>query len=372
MSKRCLFVGVPALLALFLLADPTAARTWHILPDGTGDAPTIQAGIDSASAGDVVEIGCGDYFEWDISVKPDIVLRSESGSPECVIIDAEQQGHVLLCEAHGTTLVEGLTLIHGVAFCPFPECVLNNGGGLFCSLGDVIVHDCVFRDNEAAGSGGGMFCGTSSEGGVLGPSSAIVTDCLFVDNHAAGGGGFAAGLMGTVELTGCIMVGNTANAHGGGVLASQGTLTMTGCTLYGNTGQYGGGLGCYEASPLVQSCIIADNLQGVAVYCEMESAPVLDCCDLYGNEGGDWVDCIAEQVEGSGNFSANPCFCDADGGDFHLCADSWCLAGHHPWGCDDLVGALGEGCAACDCPGTVPVEPATLGAVKAIYRSGAR
>jgi hypothetical protein len=368
MSTRTLVVGVPALLAFFLLPEPAASRTWHILPDGTGDAPTIQAGIDSAAAGDIVEVACGDYFEWDINVKPDIVLRSESGSPECVTIDAERQGAVLLCTAHGTTLVEGLTLIHGLAFCPIPEGVSNNGGGLHCSLGDVIVHNCVFRDNEATGSGGGMFCGTSSEGGIVGPSSAVVMDCLFVDNHAAGGGGFHAGLLGTVELTGCIMTGNTANAHGGGVLASECALTMTSCTLYGNSAPYGGGLSCIMASPLVQNCIIAYNFQGVAVYCEQESSPVLDCCDLYGNEGGDWVACIAEQVEGSGNFSADPCFCDAGGGDFHLCADSWCLAGHHPWGCDDLVGAFGQGCDACDCSGTVAVEPATLGAVKAMYR----
>jgi len=348
MSTRTLFVGVPALLALFLLPDSAASRTWRILPDGTGEAPTIQAGTDSASAGDVVEVVCGDYLEWALMVKPDIVLRSESGSPECVTIDAQRQGPALICWDHGSRLIEGLTLIHGYASSPIPEGIANYGGGLLCTRGDVIVHNCVFRDNEAAAGGGGMFCGTSSEGGPPEPSSAVVTDCRFVDNHAAGGGGFGVGLLATVELTGCIMTGNTGNGHAGGIGVGDGWLTMTSCTLSGNSAPYGGGLSCVMASPLVQNCIIAGNLQGVAVYCEMESAPVLDCCDLYGNEGGDWVGCIAEQMEGSGNFSADPCFCDAGGGDFHLCADSWCLAGHHPWGCDDLVGALGEGCVARD------------------------
>jgi hypothetical protein len=31
------------------LASPSLSRTWHILPDGSGDAPTIQAGEDSAT-----------------------------------------------------------------------------------------------------------------------------------------------------------------------------------------------------------------------------------------------------------------------------------------------------------------------------------
>ena len=35
------FVGVSA----------SSARTWYIKHDGTGDAPTIQAGIDSGAAG---------------------------------------------------------------------------------------------------------------------------------------------------------------------------------------------------------------------------------------------------------------------------------------------------------------------------------
>src|SRR5262249_7097110 len=35
------------------------ARTWHIQPNGLGDAPTIQAGLDSAQAGDDVLLASG-------------------------------------------------------------------------------------------------------------------------------------------------------------------------------------------------------------------------------------------------------------------------------------------------------------------------
>jgi len=47
----------PILLAAALslvVASPLWSRTWEITLDGLGDAPTIQAGIDSAAAGDTV------------------------------------------------------------------------------------------------------------------------------------------------------------------------------------------------------------------------------------------------------------------------------------------------------------------------------
>ena len=43
-----------ALLTSALLATPVAAGTWYILPDGTGDAPTIQAGLDACAEGDMI------------------------------------------------------------------------------------------------------------------------------------------------------------------------------------------------------------------------------------------------------------------------------------------------------------------------------
>jgi hypothetical protein len=91
------------------------------------------------------------------------------------------------------------------------------------------------------------------------------------------------------------------------------------------------------------------------------------CTNVFGNEFGDWVDCLAGFDGVNGNFSADPFFCDPDNGDFTLSAQSPCLPGNHPDGVDcGLIGAFGQGC------GPVSVEQETWAVIKARYRDGAR
>ena len=103
-----------AALLVALAASPTIATTWHILPDGTGDAPTIQAGIDAASPGDAVEVACGTYHEHDIHLDAGITLTSESGFSDCVTVDAQTAGGVLIvAPGLGQTTFVSITLAGG-------------------------------------------------------------------------------------------------------------------------------------------------------------------------------------------------------------------------------------------------------------------
>ena len=54
MAKRFFCISLSILCLCF--AGQTDARTWYITPGGSGDAPTIQAGINLAENGDVVEL----------------------------------------------------------------------------------------------------------------------------------------------------------------------------------------------------------------------------------------------------------------------------------------------------------------------------
>jgi hypothetical protein len=62
--------------ALFVLGAVEAHATNIRIP---GDQPTIQAGLDAAVAGDTVLVGCGTYYEHDLTVMLGITLRSETG-----------------------------------------------------------------------------------------------------------------------------------------------------------------------------------------------------------------------------------------------------------------------------------------------------
>jgi len=61
--NRFFFLLALALTALSALGRPAFGRTWYIKADGSGDAPTIQAGVDLAAAGDIVLVASGSYTD---------------------------------------------------------------------------------------------------------------------------------------------------------------------------------------------------------------------------------------------------------------------------------------------------------------------
>ena len=106
------------LLAVLLAACATVASATviHVDLGGGGDYLTIGEGVAASSAGDTVLVACGTYYEFDVEVTSGIVLASETGDPNCVTVDAQQQGRVFDCEAPGnSTIVRGFTVTGGLA-----------------------------------------------------------------------------------------------------------------------------------------------------------------------------------------------------------------------------------------------------------------
>lgn len=259
--------------------------------------------------------------------------------------------------------------------CIFEGNHAESGGGLSSWSADIVLEGCVFRSNLAECEGGGLAC---DGGGTL-----RATDCRFETNRVngiclprSGGGGAALREVTDVALTGCQFVGNRIEfgpetGFGGGLYleASTGVVRTCGfrdnwalraggvgleacdpllerCTFTGNQAPYGGGaLGLDDASPGVTHTIMAFNLNGNAVWCMMSTeTPQLDCCDLYGNAGGDWIGCIEEQAGTQGNLCEDPLFCDMAAGNLNLMPESPC-APESPWNPDcGLIGAFPVGC----------------------------
>ncbi|MFH1844413.1 MAG: right-handed parallel beta-helix repeat-containing protein [bacterium] len=348
------------------------------------DAATIQAGIDSALAGDVVEIACGTYYEHDLLMKSGISLRSESGTPDCVTIDAQyfsrvMRGHALAKD----TVISGITFRNGGAelagggiYCDYSSPLIENcefrnhqvgnrsGAAICWDHGSVRILGCGFFDNDSVSNGGAIFCSSCDD--------VLISGCYFGNNYAEASGAVELTICGAGQVEGCVFFDNetfSPSSFGSSVLSTSATpLAISRCTFADNIG-HNDGVGvifCGDAPLSIERCIIAENI-GKPITISSGTF-LIECCDFYGNSGGDWVDSYTAWTGIHGNFSANPCFCDLLAGDLELAADSYCLSGNHPWGCDDLVGALPAGCAAVGCSGPVATEARSWGMVKSLYR----
>lgn len=370
--------GAAAGLALALTLAPcwgvhAGPRVWYILPDGSGDAPTIQSGIDSATASDTVMLANGTFTgvgNRDINfLGKSITVLSESNKPDRCIVDCEGLGRGFYCQGgDASTRLEGITITGGnssATTLPYS----NVGGALFFqdSTDGPIVTNCVFRNNEAVAHGGAV------HGGFTGVVTFV--DCEFIENTAGmSGGGFCCGWgadgVCSPKFVGCVFLRNSSAEFGGGVSGgkyTEGTATVTDCLFSGNKSNAGGGLKskfyqlrvknctfiadsalvggeihCDNSSPKIENSILAFALEGRAIHCNGLSSPLLSSCDVYANAGGDWMGCLEGQDSVYGNFSANPYFCDPASDDFALSQYSQCLPAYSPSGL--LVGAFGQGC----------------------------
>ncbi|MEE9271615.1 MAG: right-handed parallel beta-helix repeat-containing protein [Candidatus Krumholzibacteria bacterium] len=386
-TKRCACVAF-ALLAACVSSTP--ATTWYITPDGSGDAPTIRAAVDSAAFGDTLLLADGTYVgngNRDVRISgPSIVVRSESGNPETCVIDCEDpEGNHQAFVVWNNSTIEGITIINGIA---------TNGGAILCTSG-VTIRNCVFSGNRA-GWGGAIEIGSApgaqiidctfientavNNGGAIAVTSFVfsltVSNCLFVGNTARFGAGMHFRRQATFAITDCTFLENEAQgegAKGGGIHFDDGSSgIVSNCTFAWNVAQSGGGVLCQDSSLLFEQCtfvgnkallslgsgvrcwgmtsaiftntVIAFSSPGVGVHCSSVSTATLTCSNVYGNAGGDWIGCLAGQDSVGGNLSEDPLFCNPNPlhDDFTLAAGSPCLPLNNS--CGVLIGAHGEGC----------------------------
>lgn len=299
--------------------------TYTVLPDGSGDFPTIQAALDAADDWSTIGLGHGVFSgdgnrDLDFGGKT-LTLTSLSGDPASCIIDCqgtESEPHraAALDEAEGLgTLLQGITFRGGFVSGSGPA---GQGGLLRVADGaDVQVRRCHFLQSRAT-RGGAIACKDAN---------LDLEECFFHEAHGLLQGG-ALALLGPSMLTATrLTIAECEAIEGSGIHISDG-----------------------DAIPNLFRSILYGGRGGAAVECVGIPPITVACSNLYANEGGDWTGCIADQYGQSGNTSENPLFCDEQSGDFHL-----------------LPGAPGDpevntecglvGCFEVGCTGTGPGEP---------------
>lgn len=264
--------------------EPAGRFMVEMEADGSGDYPTIQAAVDSSTDGKVILLSDGVYSGVG---NRDVDFRGKA------IAVRSRNGTPDSCVIDCEGLGRGFLFQSGEGVDSYLEAVTiingaaDNGGAAYCDSSSPTIARCVFHDNSTTQSGGGMYCTHGS--------SPLLLQCTLSENSTAG---------------------------------------------------QGGGIACDSASaPAVDHTILAFSTAGEAVYCDGGATASLLCCDLYGNAGGNWVGCVAGQYGVNGNIEQDPCFCDAENGDFAIAEDSPCARDNSGSDCG-LIGALGVGCVA--------------------------
>jgi predicted outer membrane repeat protein len=286
-------------LSLLLLPFAAAAETLHV----PSDYATIQAAIDAAVAGDVVEIADGTYTgagnkDLDFAGRA-ITVRGASGDPALCIIDCENDGRGFIFQSGEgpDSIVEGLTIRHGLAV---------EGGAIYCHADGPVIRNCELTDNGSTGDGGAVYVyymdmltldtcwivgntAGASGGGVCSFLGAVtLLDCTIRDNDSAeAGGGVYNFAWESAVLRGCTITGNVAQWSAGGVaVQSSGTVTIDDCVISDNVAGWAGGVDLIGSDATLSNCTIADNRATAGSGGGLDlgrGSPTLRNCSITGN-----------------------------------------------------------------------------------------
>ena len=306
------------ILTLILFPASTFSATIHV----PTDQPTIQAGIDAASTGDIVLVADGTYTgegnkNIDFKGKA-ITVQSENG-PETTIIDCEGNGRGFYIHSgeQQDSVVSGFTVKNGKGQ-EGPD-FLYHGGGIYCENSSPTIDNCIITENSSyygngisiwggaptisnctitgnyliftSGNGGGIFCHETS---------ALITNCTITGNQA--GGIFCRG--GSPTVTKCTITGNSTTgtpSYGGGISSENSSILISDCLIKNNSAGHGGGISFRGGSPTIIRSSIVDNNStqvisgggggGGGIYCGSDlyfnpANSIITNCFINGNTAG--------------------------------------------------------------------------------------
>jgi parallel beta-helix repeat protein len=305
-GKRIACVTCLLSVLLVFIAFDVQSATWIVKSDGTGDAPSIQAALNSASPGDTILVSAGLYVENSIFCnKDDLTLMSVDGPEHTFLEDTEAPPPILTLAGLSGFTLKGFTLQNSV---------FNAMDVYMCS--DVLIEDNIFLDNNFY---------------------AVIVE-----------------LGSNVTIRNCLFCGNSSGMH----------VMGTGCVVEGNTVSHNGGYGVYLSSGdfELRNNLIAYNDVGVAT--DVGTTFTASCNNVFSYSNN--YEATPDLTGINGNISVDPQYCAVDplgSLNFWIQSDSPCSPGNHPDGFScDLIGKYPVGC------GPTSVEEKSWGAIKELYK----
>jgi hypothetical protein len=227
----------------------------------------IQDAINTSASGDTIRVADGTYPPGNDLGTKDLVILSENYLGATVGADPGAEGFYLGGQT-SATLISGFRI---------QDCSM----GVHVNWGNPRIENCSMEGCSQSG----VFCNQSG---------ATFQNC---NSHDNSGAGFR--LSGShVLLNGCYAIQN----HQSGIEIIEGTNNIDVCLVEGNIASSGGGgINCYNASPLIQMVTIGGNRAtgggGGGIYCSGTSHAVINTCTISRNAadqgGGIYVDATA-------------------------------------------------------------------------------
>jgi len=222
--------------AVASFAPSASARVWILYPDGSGDAMTIQAGIDSCAAGDTVVAMPGIYTglgnrDIDFLGKAIVVMAASSYDTtlaDSSVVDCEYAGRAFHFHSNEDSLsvLEGFVIQRGELSDDWYE---SFGGGIFCSNASPTILNNRIRECWAQ-RGAGIGCENST--------AKIAGNRIYSCWGMHSGGIHAEG--GALRIAGNRIHGNYGNGVGA-ICCEGGSPNITGNEIYFNDSNYGMG-----------------------------------------------------------------------------------------------------------------------------------
>ncbi len=259
----------------YYVSDMSGSDTNNGLSWATAKA-TIQAAVDTASAGDTVWVGDGVYDTGSrlspgqilcksrVIIDKPLTVQSENGSSNTFIVGEGPIGDTAIRCAWITNgvVLSGFTFTNGYTTAiGFGYELEDSGGGVWCFSTNALVTNCTLTGNSAFVRGGGTYGGTLNNCKLTGNSASYgggtyystLSNCTLSSNSASYGGGASGSTLNNCTLTSnsailgggaqngtlnnCTLTGNSTSNDGGGTAGS----TLNNCTLTSNSASSGGG-----------------------------------------------------------------------------------------------------------------------------------
>ncbi|HUT04216.1 MAG TPA: right-handed parallel beta-helix repeat-containing protein [bacterium] len=263
------------------------------------------------------------------------------GTPSCEIIECTIADNIASPDPDGDSWGAGINCYESspeIRGCTVSGNSASHGAGIRCSSGSSPeIVNCRIVNNEAV-----FAADDKSWGGGIGSggSAPFIDNCTILRNSAWAGAGISSDEDLSTSIRNCTISNNIAapnsggNSYGGGIWCYDSSPVIANCLIHDNYAVRGGGVRACNSLSNLTNCTISANLAdgGGALYCTDSSSLTITDSVVWDNGDEFWVEalssvnltysCIQGGYTGVGNISEAPLFVSGPLGDYYLSCEA--------------------------------------------------